>query len=750
MREYLKARRALIESPLPGGEAARLLSSMTDEAVRELTRTASRRPPGRWAIAALGGWGAGTLLPASDLDILVLSDACASDLKPFVEEILYPLWDSGLKVGHQVRSPRDQRKAMREELATCTAALTGRPIAGDTEWASAVLSEVALDTRKRRRIFLEEMSARPRPGSPYLLQLDLKDGAGGRRDFDELVWTAAMIAGAPNAGLEPLVGEDLLTAAEVADVRDAAEIVLAARWDVQRGGRGDSVMTLEAALDVRDGAQVVQDAVAATAETLSRARRRMRGSAVDNAPVPFEQLTELLGRGTDALPELESAALTGRLDHLFAGFSSLLTLRRPGLTHELTVGAHSLKAAALVSEVRSNAGGTLAASCDAITDVPALLIAAVVHDVGKRNGGAEHARAGAEPAHDAALACGLRPSRAQDVADLVRLHLALAETALREDVDDEDTVLRAAARIGRRDLVSPLHVLTVVDSMATGPSAWGPWQASLVGALVARIDAALSPEVDGAGLASRGEAVREEALSALDESRVALRRFVSSASLRYLASFTPDAVLKHAHLVAGFEETASQAARTAVTAADTPGAYVLAVAAADRPELFARIAGAISLSGLDILAAEAYGSHDGVALDVFTVTSATLAPVAADTWTRFDRYLSAALKDRLELETRLAERRRHYPVTSKRRSRIDVDPSPGYGTVVRVEAADRVGLLYDLARAIAVCGLDIRWAKAVTASGVARDTFSVVGPDGQAPTDPGVLGHVAMEIRARL
>ena len=47
--------------------------------------------------------------------------------------------------------------------------------------------------------------------------------------------------------------------------------------------------------------------------------------------------------------------------------------------------------------------------------------------------------------------------------------------------------------IGRRELVAPLHLLTVADSLATGPGAWGPWHDALVGTLVSRLDAALDP-----------------------------------------------------------------------------------------------------------------------------------------------------------------------------------------------------------------------------------------------------------------
>ncbi len=136
MKAFLSRRAELIATAEPGSGAARQLCELTDEAVRALARTASVPPPGRWAIIALGGWGAGALLPKSDLDILVLSDASPAELKPFVEAVLYPLWDAGLKVGHQVRSGKGQLRAMRDDLATCTAALTGRPLIGDDRWAT--------------------------------------------------------------------------------------------------------------------------------------------------------------------------------------------------------------------------------------------------------------------------------------------------------------------------------------------------------------------------------------------------------------------------------------------------------------------------------------------------------------------------------------------------------------------------------------------------------------------------------------
>ncbi len=111
MERYLSAREELIRAAVPGTSSARRLARLTDEHVLELAEQAAGEHLGkrvRWSLIALGGYGSGALLPGSDLDILVVSNASSATLKPFIEAILYPLWDAGLDVGHQVRSRKEQ------------------------------------------------------------------------------------------------------------------------------------------------------------------------------------------------------------------------------------------------------------------------------------------------------------------------------------------------------------------------------------------------------------------------------------------------------------------------------------------------------------------------------------------------------------------------------------------------------------------------------------------------------------------
>jgi [protein-PII] uridylyltransferase len=348
---------------------------------------------------------------------------------------------------------------------------------------------------------------------------------------------------------------------------------------------------------------------------------------------------------------------------------------------------------------------------------------------------------------------GLDERQVGDAALLVREHLLLAQTASGSDIHDEDVVLRTAALVRRRDLVDQLYVLTMADSLATGPGAWTDWQAALVGELADRLRAALSDEVEGAGVVEHAEETRAAALDAIAGASGAapLADFVRRASLTYLASTSPDDVVRHALLVATVAQTGrTDSFQVGVGAGPTEGSWRVSVASLDRPGLFALFCGALSLSGLDIMGADAFDAPGAVALDVFVVRSDTLAAIDTSTWAAFERHLRSALLDPAGLAVRLAERRRHYPARLGARTRVETGETGAYATAVKVRAADRVGLLYDLARAFADSGLQIRWARALTQDGIARDVFHVTDAYGEPVDDPGVLGHLAMRIRERV
>jgi [protein-PII] uridylyltransferase len=156
------------------------------------------------------------------------------------------------------------------------------------------------------------------------------------------------------------------------------------------------------------------------------------------------------------------------------------------------------------------------------------------------------------------------------------------------------------------------------------------------------------------------------------------------------------------------------------------------VAAHDRPGLLATLAGALTISGLDVLGANLLGTTDGIALDVFR---------AADPFGRVDddggrvaELIGNALAGDLDLPARVNERRRAYAVAGAEPGPVEIvvdNDASETDTVVEVHADDDVGLLYRLASAFSDLTLDVRIAKVATLGKRVVDVFYVRAADGR-------------------
>jgi [protein-PII] uridylyltransferase len=261
------------------------------------------------------------------------------------------------------------------------------------------------------------------------------------------------------------------------------------------------------------------------------------------------------------------------------------------------------------------------------------------------------------------------------------------------------------------------------------------------------LDAALSPDIDGAGIEQSAEEVRAGARDLVDRDAAAVA-FVERAPLRYLAGRDPHEVAKHAALLARLAtDRAPDSFELDITGGPITGSFLVTVATADRHGLLATLSGVFALAGLDILAVEAVSDPSGIALDTFTLRSATRASVIPETWSRVERLLALALRGRYAIGVRLAERRRHYRETVNPIERVRIDTDDPFATVVRVRATDRVGLLHDLTRAIAESGLEIVSMTATTREGIADDVFRVTDANGEPPREAGLLGQLQMRLR---
>ncbi len=150
------------------------------------------------SLAAVGSYGRGAVSLHSDLDVRLVTRKEAKRASPVAEALLYPLWDSGLSVGHQVISADDTIDLARADLPTATSLLDWRHVAGDATVGEAMLARAfeGVFGAGNLRGFIERLGAQAEDratkygGSVFLLEPDVKNGAGGIRDLDIAQWAA--------------------------------------------------------------------------------------------------------------------------------------------------------------------------------------------------------------------------------------------------------------------------------------------------------------------------------------------------------------------------------------------------------------------------------------------------------------------------------------------------------------------------------------------------------------------------------
>jgi len=179
------------------------------------------------ALAAVGSYGRGTFGYKSDLDIRILCKD-PGQTKPVAEALLYPLWDAGIQIGHQVITIGDTLSLAKQDLSTATTLLDWRHLAGNGAESQKLRDKAfgSLFTGSRVHDFLADMAQQAEVrwtrfgDSVYLLEPDVKHGQGGLRDLDVCHWIAQ--ARWHVQTVEGLGELGVMLPAELAQLREAA------------------------------------------------------------------------------------------------------------------------------------------------------------------------------------------------------------------------------------------------------------------------------------------------------------------------------------------------------------------------------------------------------------------------------------------------------------------------------------------------------------------------------------------------
>lgn len=707
------------------------------------------------ALIAVGGYGRSTLSPQSDLDVVLLHESRV-EVAELAQQLWYPIWDEGLKLGHAVRTVKEALALAKSDLDTATSLLHLRHLAGEASLSDRLLDGARTQWRKNAKSWLPQLAEaatrriETHGEVAFLLEPDLKESSGGLRDIHALQW--ASVAD------EELIGHD------PSPLRDAYETILAARVELHRAtGRPSDRLMLDdqdavaAALGL-DDADVLMSRVAEAARSITWvcdetwARVRAQGSrrslrkptqldgglvldlgtvryadavptgdpveplrlalaaATHEARVDHASLTglaavspplpnpwpdearrlfvELLATGWRAIPVVEALDQTGLFVGILPEWEPCQSRPQRNAYHRFTVDRHLLEATAQAAELTGRVGRP-----------DLLLVGALLHDIGKGYDG-DHTVVGMELIARIGSRMGFSAADVQILVAMVEYHLLLPDVATRRDIEDEETIEAVAGQVGSVEVLRLLAALTEADSIATGPSAWSAWKAGLVRDLTARTEHRLSG----------GEAGALPPTFPTDDQR--------------------EAMLAGDQLVDGGEDR-------------------ILVIVEDRPGVFARVAGALALNGLDVIQA-AIHSDSGMAAEMFVVEPEFENPID---WPAVEGDVEKALDGRLAIEARLATRLATYggPSTSgprpivEKKITFDNEASTG-STVVEVAAPNSIGLLSRLTLALGQMSLDITRAKVQTLGDHVVDSFYVRDMSGGKVTDSDYLNEIEQAV----
>ncbi|MBC2743320.1 MAG: HD domain-containing protein [Desulfosarcina sp.] len=764
-----------------------------------------------YAVVALGGYGRAEQCVYSDVDLLFLFEKKVPRVaEELVREIIYPLWDMGLDVGHATRSIKECISLSRMDF-------------------EAWLVET---NRERHRRFGD---------SSYLLEPNFKEGQGGLRDYHTMLWIAKIRSGIKQRRDLEYYGyfshDDYVRLSEalsfIWNVRNRFHLMMNRKSDqihldqqrkladvmgvpamnghlpvehllgelhghmeyvkqqhemflyeieqqkrLKRKNKGlkttgvkglkfnRGMLNFISPEKIFNNPRLLMDIFAESASQRaplnSEAKRLVKDFAhlVDDAfrrdPSVVQQFERILIRSGQAFEVLNQMLYTGFLARFIPEFRAVVNRIQFDQYHLYPVARHLLYTIKILRGIDTDAGAEADALAHSLykelKKKKLLLWAALLHDIGKGEPKSGHAERGAALAERILLDKGAHPADAKSVAFLVEHHLLLIQTATRRDINDEETAITIARIIKKVDVLKMLYLLTAADSMATGPKAWNDWTSSLLRNLFFKVLNILEHGELATGRAVRTVEKKRQAVADAMAAKMApdqLDMLLKFMSPRYMLYTPAGNIPGHLQLYKDLGDRPFVWQIEKSPGADT---RTVTICAKDRPGLISRIAGVFTLNSIDILDVQIFTWRNNIALDVFEVNPPPDPIFEDERWERACRNLEDALADRLDLGNELIRKEKDAtqirPYTAERSTEIVVDnESSSFFTIVEVVTFDFSGLLFRITDALFKCGLDIWVAKIATKVDQVVDVFYVRDFDGQKVDAPQQVEAVKTAIK---
>lgn len=257
VRAHLEALREHLAARHRSGESGRSLneahaSAMDALIVRLLGLAVVADEEPQLSVVAVGGYGRREQSIHSDVDLLLLhGDGASAVVNEAAERLQRWLWDAGLTLGCATRGADETLALAAEDMTVCTAVLDARRLWGPQEPVDDLLRRLLARLREEPAAFVEAQIAALQERhlkygeSLYLLQPNVKEGAGGLRDY-HAAWWVARVVHPEVCSFGDLEGDHRLTRTEMKAYVEALDFLWRLRNQLHlRAGRAADQMSFE-------------------------------------------------------------------------------------------------------------------------------------------------------------------------------------------------------------------------------------------------------------------------------------------------------------------------------------------------------------------------------------------------------------------------------------------------------------------------------------------------------------------------